>query len=114
MSDAYDRETALSRLDDDLELLTELAEVYLGEEPELARTLGEAIESCDAEAISRAAHKLKGAASNFCADPTVGLAEELEKIARAGELENAQEIYERLKAEYLKLNEALRELASTA
>lgn len=112
MSDAYNHQTALSRLDDDLELLSELAVVYLEEELELIASVGQAVSDRDAEAISRAAHKLKGAASNFCADPTTNLAMELETLGRSGELATAPGIWERLEAEAKKLSEALQKLAT--
>ena len=86
---AFNKAVALERLGDDEELLTELAEVYLDDQDSMMDGLRAAVEAGDAEELARAAHKLKGAASNFCADATVAAALSLEEMGRNGDPDGA-------------------------
>ena len=113
MSDAelaFDRSQALERLGDDLELLIELAEIFLGEQVEMSTLLREAVLSGAAEEIGRAAHKLKGAMANFSADAAVAAALRLEKMGRSGDLDASDEALKDLESEVERLVDALQQL----
>jgi two-component system, sensor histidine kinase and response regulator len=76
---------ALERLDGDAELLSMLITVYLEDSMELLSRLSAAIEVRDAASAERAAHSLKGLASNFDAFPAVEAALVIETAARQGD-----------------------------
>ena len=76
---------ALERLDGDAELLSMLIAVYLEDSVELLARLAVAIDQRDAAGAERAAHSLKGLASNFDAFPAVEAALVIETAARQGD-----------------------------
>jgi HPt (histidine-containing phosphotransfer) domain-containing protein len=76
---------ALERLDGDAELLSMLIAVYLEDSVELLSQLGAAIDARDAASAERAAHSLKGLASNFDGFPAVEAALVIETAARQGD-----------------------------
>lgn len=76
---------ALERLDGDAELLSMLIAVYLEDSVELLSRLGSAIDARDAASAERAAHSLKGLASNFDGFPAVEAALVIETAARQGD-----------------------------
>ena len=76
---------ALERLDGDAELLSMLIAVYLEDSVELLARLTAAIDQRDAANAERAAHSLKGLASNFDAFPAVETALAIETAARQGD-----------------------------
>lgn len=81
-----DREAALSRMGDDLELLQEMAAMFIRDVPRLMASLEAALAAGDAEETARAAHSIKGLASNFGAAPCMEAAFAIEHPARAGQL----------------------------
>lgn len=76
---------ALERLDGDAELLVMLIGVYQEDSGELQSRLDAAIEARDAAGAERAAHSLKGLASNFDGFPAVEAALVIETAARQGD-----------------------------
>ena len=60
--------------------------------------------------MQRAAHQLKGAASNFHARPTVEAAQRLEELGRENELGDARDAYESLRDELDRLRPELEKL----
>jgi HPt (histidine-containing phosphotransfer) domain-containing protein len=89
MDPVLDREVALSRVGGDVELLKEIAALFLGEYPKILDELRSAAERGDARRLERTAHSLKGSVSNFGACPAVAAAGSLEAMGRAGRLEQA-------------------------
>jgi HPt (histidine-containing phosphotransfer) domain-containing protein len=88
---ALDRPFALSRVGGDLELLKEIAAIFLEDSPKILGEIRGALEKKDAQAVERAAHNLKGSVANFGARSTVEAALRLEQIGRSGQLEHATE-----------------------
>jgi len=60
-----DREAMLATVEQDLELLRELVEIFLAESPGLLAQMRAGIRDRNAEAVERAAHTVKGAVGNF-------------------------------------------------
>lgn len=85
-----DLEAALGRVGGDLELLREVAQLFLGDYPNNIAEIRQAITEQNANALERGAHTLKGAVANFGAATTVAAAFALEKIGRSGDLTTAQ------------------------
>jgi len=80
----WDEKLALSRLDDDLELLNEMIDLFLTEVPARLLDLEEALANADCAAIADAAHAIKGMAGHFSADQLKISAASLEDSARLG------------------------------
>jgi two-component system, sensor histidine kinase and response regulator len=82
----FDKEVALSRVGGDVELLKEIAVLFLDDYPKSLKELREAVAARDAKRVERSAHGLKGSVSNFGARPAVDAAFELESMGRAQQL----------------------------
>lgn len=81
-----DRAGSLSRMGDDLELLQDMAAMFIRDVPRLLATLADALTAGDAEETARAAHSIKGLASNFGATPCMAAALAIEDPAKSGHL----------------------------
>jgi CheY-like chemotaxis protein/HPt (histidine-containing phosphotransfer) domain-containing protein len=73
-----------------------LAEVYLAEEPKLLDSLHEAVRGGTAGQVVFAAHALKGSASAIGAPALTELCLTLEQLGRAGSVDGAAELVERI------------------
>lgn len=77
---------ALSRLENDFELLRDLALFYIEDSPTLLQELERGIQTQDFDLITRSAHSLKGLAANFDAHRAVAAAYAVEISGRAQDL----------------------------
>lgn len=82
---------ALSRLENDRDLLCDLARFYLEDSPLLISELRRGIKTEDFELITRSAHSLKGLAANFDAHAAVAVAFAVEQGGREQQLKTVQE-----------------------
>jgi len=105
-----DRETALSRVGGDADLLKEIAIIFLDDSPKALAEIRSAISLGDHKVVERAAHGIKGAVANFGAGAAVDAALHLEQIGRAQDLKDAgqalatlERALEALRAELLTL-----------
>ncbi len=64
---AVDMKEVMERVQDDKELLMELFQIYLEDYVEKRKSLGEAVQKNDFEAVRNIAHGLKGASGNISA-----------------------------------------------
>ncbi len=78
----WDEVSALKRLDDDIDLLAEMIDLFLDEAPVQLAELTTALSRADLLALADAAHAIKGMAGHFCAEKLIGLAVNLELAAR--------------------------------
>ena len=79
--DAFDMAAALERVDGDMELMKELAGLFLGECPRRMADIHRAIDRRDGPELQRAAHYLKGSVGNFGARRAFEAAGRLERTA---------------------------------
>ncbi|GAA5504949.1 response regulator [Novipirellula caenicola] len=86
----------LSQTSGSEEMACELAKVYLDESQQLLDKIHAAMDAGDANALSRAAHTLKGASGYFGAIDVVKAAETLEHQGKRGDLSSAQAILQQL------------------
>lgn len=114
LAEAFDLKGALSRVEDDFELLVELAGLFLNDAPAQIDRMRAAIEQGDGEGLYIAAHALKGSAGNFCAVPVAEAARRLEALAHERNLGAAAEVLAVLEIELSRLLLALRVLAGGA
>jgi HPt (histidine-containing phosphotransfer) domain-containing protein len=87
-----DRTVALARVGGDVELLKEIATLFLDEYPRVLTDLHEALEAGDSKKVERAAHGLKGSVSNFGARAVEDAAFELEQLGRAQKLAEVSQV----------------------
>jgi CheY-like chemotaxis protein len=106
-TDAFDIDAALERVEGDRDLLEEIVRIFSEQCPKTMSEIDSAIRAADLPRLERAAHSLKGSASNLCATGVTQSAAELEASARSGDLSRCREQIKALESEVEKL---LREL----
>jgi PAS domain S-box-containing protein len=106
-----DETDALSRVGEDRELLSELAEVFVSESPRLLEAIRAAISNQDAAKLRITAHSLKGAIDNFAAQDAYQAALRLEMLGRNGNLAEAEQACSTLQKEMDRLLPAVAHLA---
>jgi two-component system sensor histidine kinase/response regulator len=84
-----DRATALARVGGDVDLLKEIAALFLDEYPRELQNIRQALATGDAQTLERSAHGLKGSVANFGASAAVDAAFQLEQFGRAHKLDQA-------------------------
>ena len=82
-----DRAEALARVGGDLDLLKEIAVLFLEDYPRSLDEIHQALAACDAKTVERSAHGLKGAVANFGARAAVDAAFQVEQLGRAQRLD---------------------------
>lgn len=82
----------------DLGLITELVDLFKNSAPEMVGEIEREIEAGDAHKMGRAAHTLKGSASNFAAERVMSLALEPENMGAENRLDGAETLLVRLKS----------------
>jgi two-component system sensor histidine kinase/response regulator len=101
----FDYAGALAAMDEDIvEVITP---AFLEHFPQECAQLKAALAAADADAVHRLAHSMKGSLSVFGAGPATRRAGELEALARAGDLTNADAIARHLFGEASRLVHAL-------
>ncbi|MBV9122991.1 MAG: response regulator, partial [Planctomycetes bacterium] len=113
-SQIFDREAAVEEMGGSLELLREIAQVFLEDCPRMLGELRTALDDKDAVRLRRAAHSLKGSAANFSAPAAVEAAWKLEEMGRQGNLQGAAESLPELEQEVHRLRRALEGLVGSA
>jgi CheY-like chemotaxis protein len=116
MADAVDDREAvdLTQLEaavGDPAFVRRLISTFLGDAPDLVRTLRSSLGDGNSEELRRAAHTLKSNGVTFGATALAALSEELELKAEAGTLAGAEELVTRIETEYARVEGALGVLA---
>jgi two-component system sensor histidine kinase/response regulator len=84
-----DRATALARVGWDVDLLKEIAALFLDEYPRALDEMHKALATGDPKLLERSAHGLKGSVANFGARAAVDAAFQLEQFGHAHKLDQA-------------------------
>jgi CheY-like chemotaxis protein/HPt (histidine-containing phosphotransfer) domain-containing protein len=108
----FDRDAALAESDGDVELLHELARIFLEDSPHMIGAVRAAVAAGDPEQLWRAAHKLKGSVANFAAPRVVETALRLEECGRGERLAAAVELVDELEILLADLSEGLTALVA--
>lgn len=106
---SFDRDALLANVDNDLTLLSEMAELLVEDTPRLLTKLRDGLSDEDPEAMWKVAHAIKGAVSNFAAGPARSLAEAIEIQGRSGALAGIGSRVQELEQEMERLLRDLRE-----
>jgi len=70
-----------------------LIDLFLTESPKYLSELHSAIQTADCMTVYQAAHKLKGSAANVGAKRLIAVCSQLERLGRAGEIEQAETLF---------------------
>ncbi len=111
-AEPIDREVPLSRTGGDPEIMREVAELVLEHVPKWMAGMRESLESHDWRTLSRLAHTLKSSADNVGAIHGVIVAERLEHLAGAQDLDASRPALANLEAEIARLLPALARLTT--
>jgi CheY-like chemotaxis protein/HPt (histidine-containing phosphotransfer) domain-containing protein len=111
--EVLDKAELLKRVEDDMDLLGELAALFGESCPKQLAAVRAAIAERDAAALERAAHAIKGSVGNFAARSPFEAALRLELMGHEGELTGAEETCAVLEEALVALKEALGELLSS-
>lgn len=110
---AVDLAAALERTGGDRELLAEVAQMCLEDMPEMVGAIRSSLAGGDADAVRKAAHKLKGSLVALAAGPASDAAYAVERLGAEGHLDRAAEALRALEAEIDRLRPALSEVAAS-
>ncbi len=108
IDDFINRKDLSERLDGDIELFKELAELFMEDSVSLMQKIQNSIESSDSNQLRKSAHTIKGSVSNFSAQKAYDAAFDLEKIGKNDELEKAGAAFEVLRNEIDNLRGAMK------
>jgi signal transduction histidine kinase/DNA-binding response OmpR family regulator len=108
--DVLNKDTLLASVDGDVELLGEMAAIFLDECPKRLSDIRHAVASSDARALQRTAHTLKGSVANFTAHTATQAAMRLEMMGRDGDLTESEPALIELEGEIERLKPALEAL----
>ncbi|MEM1190828.1 MAG: YfiR/HmsC family protein [Pseudomonadota bacterium] len=98
---------ALRNLDGDEAFLRELGEMFLEQYPAALAAIAGAVERGASEELKQAAHALKGSSRVVGASAAAAAALELEELGRAGKVDEAGEVLDRLRSRLAELGTAL-------
>jgi two-component system, sensor histidine kinase and response regulator len=96
-----------ARVEDDLDLMREMIDLFLDSSPMLLAELESGITRQDSQTIERAAHALKGALQSLAAGPAARAALRVEELGRNGELQILESALHDLQDELQRLNTEL-------
>jgi PAS domain S-box-containing protein len=96
------------------DFLGEVIDAFLADAPELIATLRRSLDEESPEELRRAAHTLKSNGATLGAGEFAELCRNLEQRAKAGELDGAGQLVDRIEQEYRPLEEALASLRASA
>lgn len=108
IEDVINRKELSERLDGDLSLFNELADIFINDSVNLLNKIETCLKEGDSQGLGKAAHTIKGAVSNFSAKKAFETALALEKIGKNDEIKLAPAGFEELKKEIALVVEALK------
>jgi two-component system, sensor histidine kinase and response regulator len=111
--DGLDSKAALDRVGGDVDLLKDIAHVFLEDWPRSIEELRSAAARGDGPVVERVAHGLKGAASNFGASRVVAASLAIEQMGRAGKLDDFASAMATLEAALVELRGELEGLIAS-
>ena len=103
----FDKSTFLGRLGGDEELLKQIAEMFIEDASGYMKALRDALEKQDASEVRQIAHALKGSSANINASALQKVASEMETAGEKGNLDQADALFKKMEAEFVKLKGVL-------
>jgi two-component system sensor histidine kinase/response regulator len=108
------REAALACMGGDADILADIAGLFLEDYPRMLVEIQAAVAARDPGALHRTAHSLKGSLGYLGARRAEALANQLELLGRAAEMDGAQPVLTELETHLEKLRPILADLANAA
>jgi HPt (histidine-containing phosphotransfer) domain-containing protein len=93
--------------DGDVDLLTELIDLFVSDAPPRLAEIRRALVMGDSRTVTSLAHSLKGSSANLGAHHMAGLCAELERQGRAGSLERSETLRDQIEREFCRVRQAL-------
>ena len=109
MSEVFDENALMDRVDDDTEFLQETITMLDEDCPALLEQIRTAAALRDADHLAKVAHALKGMLANFCAEPAEAAARTLETMGREERLDDVEAATDHAQRETERLQAALHE-----
>ena len=103
----FDKAGLMARLMDDDELASTVIGGFLEDAPKLILALGTCLRAGDAPGATRQAHTIKGASATVGGEALRAVATEIERAARAGDLDRVRAQLPDLETEFVRLREAM-------
>jgi len=103
----WDRAAMLDRLMGDEDLAREIRKIFLEDLPSQLQALKEFLAVGDARGAERQAHTIKGNAANMSGEALRAVAFEMEKAAKAGDMDTVKDLLGELEAQFKQLKEAM-------
>jgi HPt (histidine-containing phosphotransfer) domain-containing protein len=94
MKAEFDSEDLLERIEGDRSLFKEVVRIFMEDTPGLIHSLGEGISKGNLDTVEKMAHAIKGSCAMISAKRLEGLAHQLEKMGRNGNLDGAETVYQ--------------------
>lgn len=107
-----DLQEALERTGGDRELLAEVAQMCLDDLPGMLGEIRESLSGGDAQALRKAAHKLKGSLVALAANEASQAAQHIEMLGAEGHLDRAADALARLESEIERIRPILASFAT--
>ena len=92
----------------DPDIVSELVELFLESAPESIEMIRESLSKGDPDLLAKAAHNLKSSSAALGAFGLSQISREMEMRGRSGDLSDASDMLNRLKAEYRQVEDALK------
>ena len=105
--ETFDFQGLLARVEDDMDLLAEMIDLFLESSPLLMAEIEAAVSRQDSQAIERTAHALKGAMQSVGAGAAARAALHVEELGRSANLRTVDESLADLKGKFEELTSAL-------
>ncbi len=103
----FSEDALQQQVDHDKNLLIEIISIFQNDANRLLEQIQKAISLKDNEMLQRAAHNLKGSLATLAANSPYQKAQELEQLAKDGNLDDAVKVFHELKTETERLKEEL-------
>ncbi|WP_320045568.1 response regulator [uncultured Desulfobacter sp.] len=108
-SAVFDREQSVASVGGDMDLLREIADLFVENAPHMMVEIKNAIDQRNAYRLNRAAHLLKGSVGNFGACPVFESALKLEMLGKQNSLDGVDTIFNGLEIEMERLCKTLKD-----
>jgi two-component system sensor histidine kinase/response regulator len=112
--DIIDRAAILDRFEGDVELIQEVAALFVEDCPRRVGTMRDALQRCDLQALQSVAHSLRGSVGNFAAAAAFAAAQHLEEFALANNLVEVEKACGDLERELARLLPVLERVAAVS
>jgi len=110
---AINRDELLQRVDNDLELLRDLVDLFLDDLEERLDGIDDAFKQDNIDLLHERAHALKGSVANFSASAALQAAARVNEIARNGRRTGLEKAVQALNAEMKRVRTELEQIAGS-